>query len=59
MVIILQYMQILNDYVISLKPMLYINYTSIFKKDLFIHERQRERKAETQAEGEAGSLHGA
>ena len=25
-------------------------------KDLFIHERHREREAETQAEGEAGSM---
>ena len=26
---------------------------------LFIHERQREREAETQAEGKAGSMQGA
>ena len=26
---------------------------------LFIHERHREREAETQAEGEAGSMQGA
>ena len=26
---------------------------------LFIHERHRKREAETQAEGEAGSMHGA
>ena len=30
-----------------------------FKKILFIHETQREREAETQAEGEAGSMQGA
>ena len=30
-----------------------------FLKILFIHERHRERRAETQAEGEAGSMQGA
>ena len=37
------------------------NYLSmlIFKKILFIHDRHREREAETQAEGEAGSMQGA
>ena len=30
-----------------------------FLKDLFINERQREREAETQEEGEAGSSQGA
>ena len=31
-------------------------YNSVFFKILFIHERNRERESETQAEGEAGSL---
>ena len=32
---------------------------SFFKFYLFIHERHREREAETQAEGEAGFMQGA
>ena len=31
-------------------------YCSFFFKILFIYERHREREAETQAEGEAGSM---
>ena len=37
-----------------------LHLTKLFKKKifyLFIHERHREREAETQAEGEAGSMH--
>ena len=58
---------------LSFKSSLYIldvaQFTNIFilwltlfpflKKNLFIHERHRERGAETQAEGEASSLQGA
>ena len=37
------------------------HFTTFFSKDfyLFIHERQRERGRDTQAEGEAGSMQGA
>ena len=35
-----------------------IKVMSFFKKILFIHERDREREAGTQAEGEAGSMQG-
>ena len=34
-------------------------YFFFFKINLFIHERERERGVETQAEGEAGSTQGA
>ena len=37
----------------------YLDYLTFLKKILFIHERQRERKAETQAERKAGSTQGA
>ena len=33
--------------------------TLFFKDYLFIHERHREKEAETQAEGEAGPMQGA
>ena len=38
----------------------YLSYESFFLRFyLFIHERHTEREAETQAEGEAGSMQGA
>ena len=37
----------------------YTRYKGVVFKILFIHERHREREAETQAEGEAGPLWGA
>ena len=41
------------------KRMLGITFYFNFFKDVFIHGRYTERKGETQAEGEAGSMQGA
>ena len=38
---------------------LFFSFLFFFFKDLFIHESHTEREAETQAEGEAGSMQGA
>ena len=42
---------------VLLKCQYYPKQSQIFKKNLFMIVTQREREAETQAEGEAGSMH--
>ena len=49
---------LLDTYLLRIYQLIYITYPKILKNILFIHERHRESEAETQPEGEAGSLWG-